>query len=199
MGWFDLQFFETWWRALTAAPSITLMLTAALMGIGWMIRGAFAKAHMSELNAQIEKHDQRIALLKEQQEDAAKKAKELRRQITRIAARPEAQFTLAEALKQAEMIAAETTESVGEIGVTLAGAILRQSSPGLVVAPAREGAKEAKLSDAPLGGENASPLSTSTTSYATLNNPALKNLAFLVLATAAFGLIVGTLLWSLLP
>ena len=125
MDWIT-QVLANWWRAVSSAPSITVVLTVALMGIGWIIRGAFAKAHVFGLTAQIGTQEQRIALLKEQQEDAAKKAEELRRQIAAIRARPEAKYTLAAALEQAETSATETTASVGEIGTTLAEVVVRK-------------------------------------------------------------------------
>ena len=62
MDWIT-QLLENWWRAVSSAPSITVVLTVALMGIGWIIRGAFAKAHVFGLTAQIGTQEQRIALL----------------------------------------------------------------------------------------------------------------------------------------
>ena len=125
MDWIT-QLFEIWWRALRAVPSVTVVLTVALVAIGWTIRGAFAKAHLSGLTAEIASQEQLIALLKEQQQHAAKKAEELRQQIAAIRARPEAKYTLAAALEQAETSATETTASVGEIGTTLAEVVVRK-------------------------------------------------------------------------
>ena len=124
MDWIT-QLFEIWWRALRAAPSVTLALTVALLVIGWTIRGAFAKAHLSGLTAEIASQEQLIALLKEQQEHAAIKAEELKRQIAAIRARPEAKYTLAASLDQAETSATEATAAVLEMGTTLAEVVVR--------------------------------------------------------------------------
>ena len=97
----------------------------ALMAIGWTIRGAFAKAHLSGLTAEIASQEQLIALLKEQQEHAAKKAEEMRRQIAAIRARPEAKYTLAASLDQAETSATEATAALLEMGTTLAEVVVR--------------------------------------------------------------------------
>ena len=108
-----------------AVPSVTVVLTVALVAIGWTIRGAFAKAHLAVLTAGIDSEEQLIALLKEQQQHAAKKAEELRRQIVAIRARPEAKYTLAASLDQAETSATEATAAVLEMGATLAEVVLR--------------------------------------------------------------------------
>ena len=124
MDWIT-QLFEIWWRALRAVPSVTVVLTVALVAIGWTIKGAFAKAHLSGLTAEIASQAQLIALLKEQQQHAAKKAEELRQQIAAIRARPEAKYTLAASLDQAETSATEATAAVLEMGATLAEVVLQ--------------------------------------------------------------------------
>jgi len=126
MGGFNLRLLETWWSALSASPAITAMLAIALMGIGWMIRGAFAKVRVAELTAHIAAQDQLIVLLKDQQTDAAEKADDSRRRIVTIAARPEAQYSLKEALKEAVTSATKTTLAVSELGTTLARVVLRK-------------------------------------------------------------------------